>query len=161
VAGHPGDVIAEEVPKSRSFATGSGAPAKAASATAAASGVAVSDAAMHPSTAKSRKGLLWIAAAAVTVGALLGGFFFTRLVTALTEKDSILLTEFVNTTGDAVFDGTLKQALALQLEQSPYLNIVPQSKIEDALKYMGRPAGDRVTATWGERSASGPESKRC
>jgi serine/threonine protein kinase/Flp pilus assembly protein TadD len=149
VAGHPGDVIAEEVPKSRSFATGSGAPAKAASATAAASGVAVSDAAMHPSTAKSRKGLLWIAAAAVTVGALLGGFFFTRRVTALTEKDSILLTEFVNTTGDAVFDGTLKQALALQLEQSPYLNIVPQSKIEDALKYMGRPAGDRVTADVG------------
>ena len=42
---------------------------------------------------------------------------------ALTEKDSILLADFVNTTGDSVFDGTLKQALAVQLEQSPYLNV--------------------------------------
>jgi eukaryotic-like serine/threonine-protein kinase len=102
-----------------------------------------------PRPAKSRK-FLWIgiAAAAVAVAAA-GVFTFTRKATALTEKDSILLTEFVNTTGDPVFDGTLKQALALQLEQSPYLNLVPQSQIDEALKYMGRPAGDRITADVG------------
>lgn len=64
---------------------------------------------------------------------------------ALTEKDSILLADFVNTTGDAVFDPTLKQALAVQLEQSPYLNLVPESKILEGLRYMGRPPGERIT----------------
>ncbi len=63
----------------------------------------------------------------------------------LTEKDSVLLADFVNTTGDPVFDGTLKQALAVQLEQSPYLNIVPESKIREALKLMGRSPEERVT----------------
>ncbi|HET8922069.1 MAG TPA: serine/threonine-protein kinase, partial [Candidatus Acidoferrum sp.] len=66
-------------------------------------------------------------------------------VHALTEKDSILLTDFVNTTGDGVFDGTLKQALAVQLEQSPYLNLVPESRIQEGLRYMGRPANERIT----------------
>jgi len=65
---------------------------------------------------------------------------------ALTEKDSILLTDFVNTTGDSVFDGTLKQALAVQLEQSPYLNLFPESRIQEALRYMGRPSGERITS---------------
>jgi len=65
---------------------------------------------------------------------------------ALTEKDSILLTDFVNTTGDSVFDGTLKQALAVQLEQSPYLNLVPESRIQEALRYMGRPTSEHITS---------------
>ena len=65
---------------------------------------------------------------------------------ALTDKDSILLSDFVNTTGDPVFDGTLKQALAVQLEQSPYLNLVPESKIQEGLRYMGRPADERITS---------------
>ena len=51
----------------------------------------------------------------------------------------------MNTTGDAVFDGTLKQALAVQLEQSPYLNIYPESKIHEALRLMGRPADERLS----------------
>ncbi|PYQ37911.1 MAG: hypothetical protein DMG99_20125, partial [Acidobacteria bacterium] len=63
----------------------------------------------------------------------------------LTAKDSVLLADFVNTTGDAVFDGTLKQALAVQLEQSPYLNIVPESKIREALRLMGKPPDERLT----------------
>ncbi|MGC1371017.1 MAG: tetratricopeptide repeat protein [Candidatus Sulfotelmatobacter sp.] len=57
----------------------------------------------------------------------------------------MLLADFVNTTGDPVFDGTLKQALAVQLEQSPYLNIVPESKIREALRFMGRSPNDRLT----------------
>src|SRR6202167_408074 len=69
----------------------------------------------------------------------------SRTSAKLTEKDSVLLADFVNTTGDPVFDGTLKQALAVQLEQSPYLNIVPESKIGEALRYMGRPPDERLT----------------
>ena len=87
---------------------------------------------------------------AVPVVALLlavaaGFFFYTRRSQALTEKDSILLADFVNTTGDAVFDGTLKQALAVQLEQSPYLNVLPQSRIQAALRLMGRSPDQRLT----------------
>jgi len=93
---------------------------------------------------------LWAGiAAAVLIVAIAGGLIFTKRTSALTEKDSILLTEFVNTTGDAVFDGTLKQALATQLEQSPFLNIVPESQIQKALQYMGRPSGERITSEVG------------
>ncbi len=80
----------------------------------------------------------------VAIGA--GYFFYSRRTHALTEKDFILLTDFVNTTGDSVFDGTLKQALAVQLEQSPYLNVLPQSRIQEALRFMGRSPDERVTS---------------
>ena len=87
---------------------------------------------------------------AVSVVALLaviaaGYFFYSRRNRALTEKDSILLTDFVNTTGDSVFDGSLKQALAVQLEQSPYLNVLPQSRIQEGLRFMGRSPDERIT----------------
>jgi serine/threonine protein kinase/tetratricopeptide (TPR) repeat protein len=76
----------------------------------------------------------------------IGGYILQSLKSArLTEKDSVLLADFVNTTGDPVFDGTLKQALAVQLEQSPYLNIVPESKIREALRFMGKPPDERLT----------------
>jgi len=102
------------------------------------------------STAPSSKTWLWASlAAAVLLAAVAGGLIFTKRTSALTEKDSILLTEFVNTTGDPVFDGTLKQALATQLEQSPFLNIVPESQIQKALQYMGRPASERLTSEVG------------
>ena len=82
---------------------------------------------------------------ALLVAIAAGFFFYTRRSQALTEKDSILLADFVNTTGDAVFDGTLKQALAVQLEQSPYLNVLPQSRIQAALRLMGRSPDERLT----------------
>ncbi len=72
-------------------------------------------------------------------------FLRSRQSAKLTEKDSVLLADFINTTGDSVFDGTLKQALAVQLEQSPYLNIVPESKIREALRFMGKPPDERLT----------------
>ena len=86
------------------------------------------------------------AIAAVLVLLIAGVLYFrSRQSAKLTEKDSVILADFVNTTGDAVFDGTLKQALAVQLEQSPYLNIFPESRIQQALKFMGRPPDERVT----------------
>ena len=93
----------------------------------------------------SRKWWYIAAAALLAVAIGIGGFFYTRRAQALTEKDSILLTDFVNTTGDAVFDGTLKQALAVQLEQSPYLNVFPQERVRDTLKFMGRSPDERLT----------------
>jgi hypothetical protein len=89
----------------------------------------------------------WSVAGVLVIAALVGGGLYWRSRTAqtLTEKDSILLADFVNTTGDPVFDGTLKQALAVQLEQSPYLNIVPDQTVRQALQFMGRPADERVT----------------
>src|ERR1044072_2402364 len=59
-----------------------------------------------------------------------------RKKTVLTEKDTILLTDFTNTTGDSVFDDTLKQALAVQLGQSPFLNIFSDDRVRETLKFM-------------------------
>jgi len=89
---------------------------------------------------------LVIVAAVVLIALIAGGLYFRSKQSAkLTEKDSVLLADFVNTTGDAVFDGTLKQALAVQLEQSPYLNLVPESKIHEALRLMGKSPDERIT----------------
>jgi eukaryotic-like serine/threonine-protein kinase len=93
---------------------------------------------------------VWYAlAAAVVLVAAISGIFYTRKARAITEKDSILVTDFVNTTGDPVFDGTLKQALAVQLEQSPYLNLMPEPKVQEALRLMGRKPDDRITSDVG------------
>ena len=64
---------------------------------------------------------------------------------ALTDKDTILLADFTNTTGDTVFDGTLKQALAVQLGQSPYLSIASDDSIRETLSFMNRSPDERLT----------------
>ncbi len=94
----------------------------------------------------------WPFAVAGVAFALLAGaavFLYLHRAPALTEKDSILVTEFVNTTGDAVFDGTLKKALAVDLEQSPYLNVYPEQKVQQTLRFMGRPPETRITSDIG------------
>ena len=63
----------------------------------------------------------------------------------LTDKDTIVLADFTNTTGASVFDDTLKQGLSVQLEQSPFLDLVSERKVNETLKLMGRSAGDRLT----------------
>jgi eukaryotic-like serine/threonine-protein kinase len=63
----------------------------------------------------------------------------------LTEQDTLVLADFANPTGDAVFNGTLKQGLAVELEQSPFLNILSDEKVTQQLRFMGRPADDRLT----------------
>src|SRR6478672_8073687 len=72
-------------------------------------------------------------------------FAYLRKTNVLTEKDTILLADFTNTTGDVVFDETLKQALALQLAQSPFLNIFSEDRVRDTLKYMNMPNDTRIT----------------
>ena len=82
-------------------------------------------------------------AAVLLVGT--GIFFWQRPARGLTEKDAILVTDFTNTTGDPVFDGTLKSATAVGLGQSPYLNVVSDRKVQQTLKLMGQPPDARIT----------------
>ena len=88
----------------------------------------------------------WVGVVVVGAGlALTGWLYFARRGGALTNKDTIVLSDFDNKTGDAVFDDTLRQGLSVQLEQSPFLYLVSEGKITQNLKLMGRPAGDRLT----------------
>ncbi len=87
-------------------------------------------------------------AAAILLAALIGGglYFRSRQTThRLTEKDTIVLADFANSTGDAVFDDTLKQALSVALNQSPFLNVLSENKVAATLKLMSRPAGTKLT----------------
>jgi tetratricopeptide (TPR) repeat protein len=90
-----------------------------------------------------------ILAAAVVVlaaGLLAGGLWWrSRQPQRLTEKDTIVLADFINTTGDAVFDDALKQALAVDLEQSPFLNVLSDRRMGETLRLMGRTPNDHVT----------------
>ncbi|HEY6266854.1 MAG TPA: protein kinase [Candidatus Acidoferrum sp.] len=85
---------------------------------------------------------------ATVVLALGAASFFSlraRRMHALTDKDTIGLADFNNTTGDAVFDDTLKQGLAVQLEQSPFFNVLSGQKVQDTLKLMGRSPSEWLT----------------
>jgi tetratricopeptide (TPR) repeat protein len=97
------------------------------------------------SRAKPRRSWVIAAAAVVALIALVGALLHFRRTPALTERDSIVVADFVNTTGESVFDGTLKEALTVQLDQSPYLNILPESRVREALRYMGRSPDERVS----------------
>jgi DNA-binding winged helix-turn-helix (wHTH) protein/tetratricopeptide (TPR) repeat protein len=96
----------------------------------------------------SRRWKVLVPAALMLVAAAIGGTLYFRsrqATTRLTDKDNIVLSDFDNKTGDSVFDDTLKQGLSVQLEQSPFLDLVSASKVNETLKLMGRPAGDRLT----------------
>ncbi len=88
-------------------------------------------------------------ALALLVIAALGLFFRFNRAPALTDKDTILLADIVNTTGDEVFDGTLKQAVAVHLGQSPFLNIFADERVRETLRLMNRSPDERVTAAIG------------
>ena len=93
---------------------------------------------------------LWrilVPAALVLVAALTGGGMYLRAHRAkpLTDKDTVVLADFANSTGDAVFDDTLKTALAVSLNQSPFLNVLDDNKVAAQLRLMERPADARLT----------------
>jgi serine/threonine protein kinase/Tfp pilus assembly protein PilF len=91
---------------------------------------------------------LLVLAALVLFAAAIGGTLYFRSHQAaarLTDKDTIVLSDFINKTGDSVFDDTLKQGLSVQLEQSPFLALVSDRRVNETLKMMGRPPGDRLT----------------
>jgi len=89
----------------------------------------------------------WLAIPVLLVVALVAGglYYRSHRTKPLTDKDIIVLSDFTNTTGDSVFDDTLKQGLSVQLEQSPFLDLLSERKVNETLKLMGRPAGDQLT----------------
>ena len=92
---------------------------------------------------------LWKIAVPVLLVALLvaGGLYYRshRQSTRLTDKDTIVLSDFDNKAGDSVFDDTLKQGLSVQLEQSPFLSLISERRVNETLKLMGRSPGERLT----------------
>jgi eukaryotic-like serine/threonine-protein kinase len=129
-------------------------PATPSSGSVAAAPVSSSVAVVPSAALPSSRWKITIPAGVLALAVLVGLGFFWRSrsatpaasTTPLTEKDTVVLTDFTNTTGDPVFDGTLKQALAVDLEQSPFLNILSDRKIGATLKLMGSAPTEHVTA---------------
>jgi eukaryotic-like serine/threonine-protein kinase len=138
-------MVAEDVPQLAPAATASGAMAARAS-----SGkIAVTPSASQAVVTAAPVSRLWkvLIPAVVVLAALIAGavYWRSRQGPALTQKDSIVLADFANTTGEVVFDDTLKQALRVQLEQSPFLNVLSDQKVGEQLRLMGRPKDERLT----------------
>jgi len=92
---------------------------------------------------KSWKFIVPVAVALLAISG--GGYFYFHRTPKLTDKDTIVLGDFTNTTGDSVFDGTLRQGLSVQLEQSPFLSIISDHQIQQTLGLMGQPAEAKLT----------------
>lgn len=104
-------------------------------------------AAIAPSMPPRPRGVQWILAATAVVllvGAT-GALWYVRSMRSPLEKDTIMIDGFVNRTGDPVFDDTIRQGLAVQLEQSPILRVVPEQQIDETLKMMGQAASAEFT----------------
>jgi eukaryotic-like serine/threonine-protein kinase len=84
-------------------------------------------------------------AAILVIALVAAAYFALHLRSPLTEKDTIVISDFSNSTGDPVFDDALKQGLAVQLAQSPFLDILSDEKVHNTLKLMGRPPDERMT----------------
>ena len=98
--------------------------------------------------AASLRGMGWKVAIPVALSALLfaaGSYFYLHRAPKLTDKDTIVLADFANTTGDPVFDGTLRQGISVQLEQSPFLRLVSEERIQQTLLLMQQPTDARLT----------------
>src|SRR6266849_1955959 len=95
-------------------------------------------------------GKLWKVLIPAAVGlvavAIAGAFYFRSRQTRLTEKDTVGLTDFANSTGDPVFDDALKTALSVALNQSPFLNVLSENKVAATLKLMTRQADTKLTS---------------
>ena len=102
-----------------------------------------------------------IVVAILLVAVVAGGGFFYRShqPKPLTERDSVVLADFDNQTGDAVFNDALKQALTVELGQSPFLNVLSDRKVDETLRMMGRPKDERITADVGREICQRTGSK--
>jgi tetratricopeptide (TPR) repeat protein/predicted Ser/Thr protein kinase len=98
-----------------------------------------------PAARKLNPYVLYAIGALVLAALATGAYFLFHRAPKLTEKDTIVISDFINSTGDTTFDDTLKQALTAQLGQSPFLNILSDEKVTETLKMMGRPPSERLT----------------
>src|SRR3984957_16347336 len=107
----------------------------------------VADVSAPSASSEKTSRLPMIAGAALIALLATAGFLYYRYShsSKLTEQDTLVLADFTNTTGDAVFDDTLKQALAIQLEQSPFLRIVAEERVQQTLRLMSQPADTHLT----------------
>jgi len=88
----------------------------------------------------------YVAAALLFAALIAGGVYYrSRQNKRLTDKDTIVLTDFANSTGDAIFDDTLKTALSVSLRQSPFLNVLSDSEVAKTLQQMTRPVSTKFT----------------
>jgi tetratricopeptide (TPR) repeat protein len=90
-------------------------------------------------------GVIVSASVMVLVALTTGTYFYFHRTPKLTERDTIVLADFTNSTGDPVFDGTLRQGLSVQLEQSPFLSLVSEEQIQQTLRMMKQPPDTRLT----------------
>jgi serine/threonine protein kinase/tetratricopeptide (TPR) repeat protein len=136
-----------------SGSTPAGIASASASSTSASSTSGAAQVPAIPASGGSKLFRILVPAAIVLVALLVAAGLYLRSrpgtsaanATPLTEKDTVVLADFDNKTGDAVFDDALKQALAVQLGQSPFLNILSERRVEETLRLMGRPSTDRIT----------------
>ena len=114
-----------------------------------------------PEQTRNWKAIGSVLAAVLLLAGVLGGWLYlrSRKPAKLGEKDSIVIADFVNTTGDSVFDGTLKQALAIQLEQSPFLNVLSEHRVSSTLKMMNQAPDSRLTFELGREVCLRSDSK--
>src|SRR5262245_25319488 len=96
-------------------------------------------------TVRRRLAIFLAAALAIAVIAGLAGWIYNNRKPAPVEKDTILLADFDNKTGDSIFDGTLKQGLAIELQQWPFVHIFPEALVQQTLRLMNRPPDERIT----------------
>jgi serine/threonine protein kinase/Tfp pilus assembly protein PilF len=111
------------------------------------SATATVEASVKPATKTIRSRRSTVAVAAILIALLTAGgwLFFSRQTHALTDQDTIVLADFTNTTGDPVFDGTLRQGLSVQLEQSPFLSVISEERVQQTLKMMNQKPDAKLT----------------
>jgi DNA-binding winged helix-turn-helix (wHTH) protein len=92
-----------------------------------------------------KRWILLVGATAAVPALALAGYLLFHRAPKLTDKDTLVIADFANSTGDPVFDDTLRQGLAVQLEQSPFLSLISDERIQQTLKLMAKPADARLT----------------
>jgi len=138
----------QQTPLSAPVAVATPASGTVAAATPTTSAASVAGHSTSGATASSTARRRWplLAGAMIAVAALaVGGYFYTHRAPKLTGKGSIVLADFTNTTGDAVFDDALRQGLAAQLAQSPFLNILSDQQVRQQLRFMGQAPTARLS----------------
>jgi eukaryotic-like serine/threonine-protein kinase len=123
------------------------------------SGSTAVEAAPGLATQRGKPWKILASSALVLAAATVGVYYYFHRSPPLAAKDTIVLADFANTTGEAVFDGTLKQALSAQLEQSPFLSILSDERIRATLRLMGRSPDDRITQETAREICQRTESK--
>ena len=146
VAAVSDDVAVEEPVPASAAGVPAEVPAAVPSAPASPAGKRSADSAPAAANAHTQKWriLAGVVMVAVAMG-LCARVYFSRRALGLTEKDSVVLADFVNSTDDAIFDDTLKTALNISLRQSPFLNVLPDSEVATTLALMTRPPGTKLT----------------